>query len=239
MEVPTEIKNGQRALIKRSLEEDPDCIKTGLELLKEWGNPEVSCNTANVRIAKVKAHLKQYDGCFKDPELLNIQGIGINNLCHNNTKRFCELNPDFVSALGYNVSSCRCGCVLSYEIHSVVKDKRTGKYWDITKDFNKENQKWFIPLNLTRTADAWDWLDSFERKYDNFSSGSSKCKCPINWSSMTPLLNATEFKADFKEFDEDIYDDIDEAEYNRVVGDKNEMMAWMKEMASAGVMVYM
>jgi len=239
METPSEIKNGQRELLKRFLEKDPECVKGARELLIQWGTPVVATSTHFVQVAKVKAYLKNYGNCFKQPELLTIQGIGLNNMCHNNAKYFCDLNPQFTTALGYNVCSCRCGGLMTFEIHTVVKDSRTGKYWDITKDYNKEEQKWFVPLNLTHHEDdAWDWNDVFHKKYNSFSTGSSNCKnCNITWKTSTPLLNAKTFIKDVKAFNERDDDDDDFDEFMRQ--HQHEMPDFLREMADSGCVVYM
>jgi hypothetical protein len=203
MSIPQEIITGQRDLLTRFLAKDPNCIKRAREYLISWGTPNVSVKTECVRLPRLNDHLKPYKEVFDTPEKLVIQPIGLNNMCHNNALYFSELNETFMPVLGYNVCSCPCGSVLCYEIHSVVRDMRTNTLYDITKDFGKEKEKWFIPLKVNFAANIWKWKELFERKYDLFHIGIQECKCNIRWGVNSPMMKgvfAKEFLRDVRRF---------------------------------------
>ena len=106
---------------------------------------------------------------------LPIIPIGLNNCCHNTSEYFCETVKDFDKKIGFNVTACPCGKMMSYELHSVNKYKN--KLYDFTKDYNDENEKWFLEINTdicVRRYISWFGKDPMF-----INKG---CDCPITWN---------------------------------------------------------
>lgn len=63
--------------------------------------------------------------------------------CHNNTEELRKITGG-EHVLGYNITSCHCGKHYSLELHSVLK--KNEEYFDLTKDYAQEKEKWFLPV---------------------------------------------------------------------------------------------
>ena len=97
-------------------------------------------------------------------EKIEITGIALNNLCHSNSQFFTTYG--YEQQLGYNITgSSQCNS-FSFEIHTV--NKKDGKFYDFTKDYNEETTKWFYPLPFPFPMTVW--IQLFGRKYDLFDN---------------------------------------------------------------------
>ena len=202
MATPQQIVKGQGVLLRKMIEKNPKCIADAKAMLQEWSKIkcDVSVNTRWIREPILKKNLEKFGDLFKAPELLTIEPIGLNNMCHNNAIEFSALYPnEFECVVGYNVCSCKCGSILAYEVHSVVKDKATGKHYDITKDFAGEKKKWFVPMKFPNEIHYLKMKKALGRKYDIFSFGYDECKCSVHWNNTSPPLNIKKFKQDIEE----------------------------------------
>lgn len=121
---------------------------------------------SRVEIDPIPVHQREFmtgtDGvredCFKEIQELNplfIQKITIMPMlyraqCHLNTRLALEVlnqkEKKYEHILGYNITACRCGCFWSLELHSVIRVIATGEIFDLTRDFNFEESKWFVGM---------------------------------------------------------------------------------------------
>lgn len=78
----------------------------------------------------------------QEPRLLTIIPLGQVANCHGNAKKAVhllnEMGYNFTVVRGYNLISCPCNHYCSAEIHSVMKDEKTGLFYDITPDFDRD-----------------------------------------------------------------------------------------------------
>jgi hypothetical protein len=76
--------------------------------------------------------------------------------------------------LGYSVFACPCGKGMSFELHSV--NKKDGKLYDFTKDFNNENKKWFLEIDRKILPRAFIEIWGKDPIYLDLG-----CKCKMSW----------------------------------------------------------
>jgi len=181
--------------IRFSLAKYPNIIKESLELKQEWkdNSGDVSIGTKGVYNKQMDKFLKPFAEALGTPEKLNIINIGFNRMCHNNCKDFCTIDKNYEPQLGYNITACDCGNIMSMEIHSVLKSKVDGKLYDITPDYNDEKSKWFVPIKHNKSARIH--MQMAGRDLDCYNKQLKKCKCGIGWrfpATFTPeqLCNA-------------------------------------------------
>tara|TARA_R110002073_G_scaffold6027_1_gene36324 strand:+ start:43 stop:798 length:756 start_codon:yes stop_codon:yes gene_type:complete len=93
----------------------------------------------------VKKLNKLFNKTPKEPKLLEIINYGPATNCHQNAKRAeLWLGEDYTRVYGYNLCFSNCGMNIAAEVHSVVKNIKTGEYFDYTTDFCGETHKWFL-----------------------------------------------------------------------------------------------
>jgi hypothetical protein len=112
-------------------------------------------------------YIKMYEIDFNELSIENIQKIKVypllrRNLCHTNCyKMLTILNKNsekYQHILGYTFTSCPCGMFQGFELHSVLKHIESGEYIDLTTDWAKEDEKYFIPLFINKTANEINYL---------------------------------------------------------------------------------
>ena len=77
-------------------------------------------------------------------QLVSITPIGLNSMCHSNARVFTKY-CGFETVLGWNITACRCGCRMGFELHSL--NKKDGVLYDFTKDMCNETEKYFVELD--------------------------------------------------------------------------------------------
>jgi len=105
-----------------------------------------------------------------------INPIGLNNQCHLNSRFFEFVDGDLKKKLGFNVLACNCGRNLSFELHSV--NQKDGIYYDFTRDFNDEEEKYFLDFEVD--VDEHDFVDHFS--FQGFYMKRGKCTCVPRWN---------------------------------------------------------
>jgi len=149
-------------------------LKNAISLQKEWReiicDSSVSFGTAPVKPSVLHKSLSE------KMKKVKITPIGINNNCHANSDVFADCGLGFSTQLGFNMTSCPCGKYYTMEIHSL--NKRRNEYFDFTKDFNNETEKWFIPLETNLRPD-----DYIEMGFPQIIKQNRCCRCRINWKS--------------------------------------------------------
>jgi hypothetical protein len=100
--------------------------------------------------------LEKYD-VFGKPCLVNVVPMLRRNECYENTRLMSIIlnknSKKYRRVLGYNITACRCGLLWMMELHSLLQHIESGKYIDLTIDFNHETRKWFVPLTTTIPED--------------------------------------------------------------------------------------
>tara|TARA_R110000764_G_scaffold227459_1_gene317615 strand:+ start:62 stop:673 length:612 start_codon:yes stop_codon:yes gene_type:complete len=187
----TTLMSYKNELTRLTLKKDPGSLMYVSKLKKEWDNDvcDAVAGTKGVNTKNMTKMLSVFGDTFGTPIKIDILNIGLNNLCHNNCVNICEICPEYKVQVGYNITACNCGNLMCMEAHSVIKDKDE-KLYDITPDFNREIEKWFVPLNTNKSQKQIVRL--FGRKYDFYNAGMRKCKCGIEWTAM-PSFVPSEF----------------------------------------------
>jgi hypothetical protein len=155
-------------------------LTDAMEMKRKWRQSQAHCD-ATFNTANVKTQFLQNADKVK---LLTIVPIGLNNMCHINAELFCS--PDIESVLGYNITSCPCGRIVSYELHSVNKIR--GELVDFTQDFNDEPTKYFLPLNTQ--LKSLNYIRVFGK--DPIMVEKRTCRCKIVWNSLDEYKQTTE-----------------------------------------------
>ena len=182
----TEIEaiNGYKnELFRLIAKKDTSSIKMCIDAKKSWDNKDTNftISTKYVKHKKLMNFMEDFESdYFDEPKLLSIVPIGIILNCHNNCIRFCELNNNYTIQLGYNITACKCNMCFGMEIHSVIKNKTTNELFDITKDFNDEENKWFIPLKTN--VSIYEFVGINGKEFNEYNT-TKKCKCNIRWIS--------------------------------------------------------
>ena len=146
-----------------------DLLKHAVILKKKWGHVE---NRVTQQSKFVKKQLLPKE--IQDRmTFIKIIPIGLNNACHNNTEFFA--NHGFKCRTGYNMFACECGKNISFEEHSV--NEKNGVLYDFTKDFNNENEKWFLELKTENSYRQLKYLFGYKNKYIDLG-----CKCNVGWN---------------------------------------------------------
>jgi hypothetical protein len=189
----TELMQKKNDLVRITLTQDPDSLKDTLKMQKEWLRSQESreqTTTQGVRMKILKRFLlSPFGDILGEPIKIDIIPIGFNNMCHKNCENFCKISDDYTQQTGYNITACKCGNLMCMEVHTVLKDKE-GKMFDITPDFNKETQKWFVPINFDKKYRFM--LQFVGRKFDYHIKGKNRCKCGVTWSSNMPNFEPEE-----------------------------------------------
>jgi len=149
-------------------------LKIALRLKKEWQEEKINdplglgiTSTAGVNPKFIHKKLR---GAIKK---VKITPIGLNNLCHTNSEILAVLG--YSPVLGYNITACRCGRRISYELHSL--SKKNNEFYDFTRDFNDETEKYFLPF-ITNLH-----YRQYVNLYGtNYSSTDKGCRCSITWN---------------------------------------------------------
>jgi len=154
-------------------------LKNAVALQKEWRENNAKCDatfgTSTVKSAILHKSLQTL-------KKVKIIPIGINNFCHTNADIFADCGLGFTTQLGFNITACPCGRYYSLELHSL--NKRDNEYYDFTKDFNNETEKWFIPLETELRPDEY-----IKRGLPQFIKQNRLCRCPIDWGvSLDPRI---------------------------------------------------
>ena len=143
-------------------------------LKRQWVNmkkgTDIQINTAGVKLNEINPNLA------RKIKKIDITPIGLNNMCHSTSQLFCDDKKGITSRLGFNLTACPCGKMMSYEIHSVNKIGDT--LYDFTKDFNEEASKYF--LEIGGNIDVNTYIEIFGRDPICVNKG---CSCPIRWNS--------------------------------------------------------
>ena len=126
---------------------------SGVTILTEEQKQEAGfTTTSGVNMEKLTQYLCETLGDdHETPIKLDIYPLMLQQLCHNNSREFA-LSFDMNVCIGFNITACKCGDFISFEIHSVPVDK-DGKYYDITEDFLGEKEKWFYPVHTIPNND--------------------------------------------------------------------------------------
>jgi hypothetical protein len=166
----------ERNLYKDFLQtkEGRECLTESVKLMKQWreGNGDVCVSTCYVKeeLLPLRDRVKK----------IEITPIALNNHCHTNSKEFKKLGYEKV--LGFNITACPCGKIMSYELHSV--NKKDGKLYDFTRDFNDEKEKYFLGFN-NRTITEHQYVYMFGNKPYTINKG---CNCKISWNYVDEFL---------------------------------------------------
>jgi hypothetical protein len=146
-------------------------LKMARDKLNEWIKlkPTIgdTFSTAKMNLSNLHKKIK------KETKKLTIIPIGLNNCCHWNSEVFTSCGYEKV--LGFNLTACPCGQNTCFEIHTV--NKKDGQFFDFTKDFNDETEKYFYPLETKMGADEYLGTGGYE-----FIRINKGCRCHIDWS---------------------------------------------------------
>ena len=169
-------------------------LRKALEQKQMWNSRKgnITIGTYGVKLNLIHQELKE------KIQKIEITPIGLNNMCHNNAEIFNQCG--YTSQLGFNLNACPCGRKQSYEIHTV--NKKDGKYYDFTRDFNDEKEKYFLPLETN--SKIGKYIQLYGREVFSINRG---CKCPINWNK-NPDVNKTN-QAEFMEHCENVKRNLD------------------------------
>jgi hypothetical protein len=118
---------------------------------------------------------------------VSITPVGLNNLCHDNSRLFAE-EEGITARLGFNITSCPCGRNMTYEIHSV--NKINGELYDFTRDFNDETEKYFLEVDTE--SDAYAYVYMYGKKAQLPININKGCKCKVNWRNGNEFLKTEE-----------------------------------------------
>ena len=136
-----------------------------LSLQRDWDQMKkrgtISFRTKDVKLNQLTRRLRS------KITKLTIIPIGLNNLCHRNALIFRKCG--FTNVLGYNLTSCRCGKYMSFELHSA--SEKDGVLYDLTRDFNDETEKYFLKIKSGVSAKE---IENINEKYVIINKG---CRC--------------------------------------------------------------
>lgn len=153
-------------------------LADAIELKREWREIESStdfqCSTAGIKTKFIPSCLKDKTTC------ITITPIGLNNMCHITSELF-EKKAGIKRVLGFNITACPCGRMMTMEIHSVNKIGDT--LYDFTRDFADEKSKYFVEVDTELTAKLHNRIYSADPITIN-----KGCKCPIHWNNARQYL---------------------------------------------------
>lgn len=148
-------------------EDGKRCLVKSIALQKDW-NARCAMGLNSLTTDGVK--LNKFPKKIRDRiTLVDVLPFCLNNMCHANTE-FIASRSAYERRFGYNVSACRCGKFISLEIHSL--NRKDGVYYDFTKDFNNEKQKYFLDIEME--MDAHTFISVFGKENVWLNHG---CKC--------------------------------------------------------------
>ena len=143
------IMANKNALARLMLSENPDAIIThanATRIAEETYANQIVNTTKEVNEKKMRRMIKKFEDVCDEVVKLDIVPIGFKIHCHQNCKYYCNIDNNFETRLGYNITSCGNGNAISLEIHTVLYHKITNTFYDITPDFLHEKSKWFLPF---------------------------------------------------------------------------------------------
>lgn len=133
-------------------------------------------------IKRFKKYLKPLTD--KQPQKLNIMPIGGICQCHSNADEAVDMLNQmkilgcpftFRKAVGYNLSTCKCGTDLFGEVHSVLYCVEKNEYYDITEDMFWETEKWFVEVD-SMTENYAELAREGHRDFDMICNRVKGCK---------------------------------------------------------------
>ena len=176
-EVITQLKNVYREHLFTA--EGKKHIKEAIELKQIWNatiaDKNIQFNTAGVKQKLLPYVLKGKTTCIE------ITPIGLNNHCHYTSELFEKKCEGVKRVLGFNITACPCGRLMSLEIHSV--NKIGDKLYDFTRDFNNETSKHFVEIDTKLTARLHNTIFSGDPITIN-----KGCTCHITWTGAMVYL---------------------------------------------------
>lgn len=187
----TEIINELKQIYKTHLftEDGKEQMRKAIEMKRMWREQcamtDIQANTAGVKPNLVPKFLRDRMTCVE------ITPIGLNNMCHITSDLFAKKCDKVKRVMGYNLTACPCGRMMTMEIHSV--NKIGDKLYDFTRDFNDETSKYFIEMDTTLTSLQHNNI--FGREPITIFKN---CKCPIRWN------NAKQYEKSESEIEEHI-----------------------------------
>ena len=166
-ETITQIKDKYRQHL--STPEGREQLTKAIEIKKMWKQQvamtDIQVNTASIKSKFLPTELKN------KITKITITPIGLNNMCHLTSDLLCDTEKGITKRIGYNITACPCGRLMSYEIHSV--NKCGEQLYDFTRDFNDETEKYFLEMDTDMSADTF--IQMFGNKPIMINKG---CKCP-------------------------------------------------------------
>lgn len=97
--------------------------------------------------------------------------FGVNNCCLQNAE-WVQREIGWKAVWGFNITACRCGGRMSLEPHSLNRHP-DGSYVDITRDFQGETEKWFLPVE----NENWGFPE-YKKSYDgDMIAYQPACRC--------------------------------------------------------------
>ena len=168
------------------------CCRLGQEWKRQKQCSDV-CFCTNGVNAKRIAWLEK-GGVFGKPEKVKIEPHLMNNMCGQNSQ-FLKEELGWEEVVGYNITACPCSNFTCLEIHSLNRDEN-GKLRDWTKDFDDQQEKWFIPLLHQHLSQRR--ISRLFPHCREFMYGKEKCKCNVNWASNLADINDVGNTAEMK-----------------------------------------
>jgi hypothetical protein len=155
-------------------EEGKKQMRDAIEMKKMW---RAQCEMTDCRVDTAGVKPKLIPRFLRDRmTCIEITPIGLNNMCHITSDLFAKKHTEVKKVLGYNITACPCGRLMSMEIHSVNKIGDT--FYDFTRDFNDEKTKYFIAMDTELTSLQHNRLFGREPITIN-----KNCRCPIRWDN--------------------------------------------------------
>jgi len=173
------------------------CAQRGQQWNKEKEKCDVCFCTKAVNAKRV-AWLEKGKQVLGKPEKVKIEPHLMNNMCGQNSQ-FLKEEFGWEEVTGYNITACPCGNMMTLEIHSLNRDEN-GKLRDWTKDFDKLQEKWFVPL-VNQSFSSREITGRFPQ-FEFFLVGKQKCKCNVDWGKIervNEVGNTAELKEQLEE----------------------------------------
>jgi hypothetical protein len=138
--------------------------------------------TSGVKAFHIEIIKSKLTSIIGEPTKIKVEPLLLRNCCHWNCEKMDIVlnknrkNKKFESVLGYNITGCPCGKMFSLELHSVLKDKETNQYIDLTTDFAGETEKWFVPIKQRGPyIDIIADLQGLKAAYYHHTQGYHRC----------------------------------------------------------------
>ena len=166
---------------------DTEANRINDEAIQSFGAGAMKCNV-EVKSKTLTKMVSKINKCFNTikrvPQVMEIIGGGPAANCHQNARRAELFLNDkqgmrrYEKVVGYNFSFCDCSKAVSAEIHSVIKDTETGKYYDFTTDFGGEKIKTFLECDKLQEKHTYmELIFDDRRKIDFITSMYEKHTC--------------------------------------------------------------